>query len=35
MSFLFDKAAAFDIMIKERFCTGGGVVGHFYVSILS
>jgi hypothetical protein len=34
VSFLFDKAAVLDVMIKERLCTvGGGGDGHFYVSI--
>jgi hypothetical protein len=33
VSFLFDKSAVLDVMIKERFCTGDGGGGHFCVSI--
>ena len=34
VSFLFDKAAALDVMIKKRFCTGGCGGGHFCITIL-
>jgi hypothetical protein len=32
LSFLFDKAAVLDVMLKKIFFTGGGG-GHFCVSI--